>query len=351
MYLEATQDAGDTYDFSPKIGAQEIMAPKSAKCLTESDTQVSKLVTSLQYSVNEDLNSKVKITQAVKVTIAIINETINFKINMKNEAKDIRWRFVLNTNQSNKTSFADQALSLIERPVFETEKMQIWEAEKWKDMPVAIENFSKFVYVKTDNNKIIGVKSNDLNEYELIGEKFDKLALTLFRGVSLIGRRDLLFRPGRASGINDYPHATPESNLNKELKFEFDLLLNKDFDANQIYDSLSYADFYQNQNISDYLWIGQTFWRAKVACKNNQPAPLNIFKNVPTGVVVSALKLSYDEKHIICRIANLSENDFNLKNHLNDYELFETNALEKEQSQVTEILKKNEIKTLIVKLK
>jgi alpha-mannosidase len=43
--------------------------------------------------------------------------------------------------------------------------------------------------------------------------------LTLFRSVEFLGRRDLVFRPGRASGIDEYLLRTPDAQLQTNLSF------------------------------------------------------------------------------------------------------------------------------------
>jgi len=45
----------------------------------------------------------------------------------------------------------------------------------------------------------------------------NRLALTLFRSVGLLGRDDLLWRPGRASGINNKVVETPDAQLLKPM--------------------------------------------------------------------------------------------------------------------------------------
>jgi hypothetical protein len=44
--------------------------------------------------------------------------------------------------------------------------------------------------------------------------------LTLFRSVGYLGKRDLLYRPGRASGIDEYEVETPAAQLLTHLSFK-----------------------------------------------------------------------------------------------------------------------------------
>jgi alpha-mannosidase len=43
--------------------------------------------------------------------------------------------------------------------------------------------------------------------------------LTLFRSVGDLGKRDLVYRPGRASGIDEYVVKTPDAQLLTHLSF------------------------------------------------------------------------------------------------------------------------------------
>ncbi len=42
--------------------------------------------------------------------------------------------------------------------------------------------------------------TNGVREYEIVGDGFNTVAVTLFRSFSHMGKTDLLYRPGRASG-------------------------------------------------------------------------------------------------------------------------------------------------------
>ncbi|MCV5539864.1 alpha-mannosidase, partial [Escherichia coli] len=63
--------------------------------------------------------------------------------------------------------------------------------------------------------------SDGLREFEVIGEQCDTLALTLLRGVGVLGKEELLLRPGRPSGIK---LPTPDSQVRGKLSCRFSLL-------------------------------------------------------------------------------------------------------------------------------
>ena len=53
------------------------------------------------------------------------------------------------------------------------------------------------------------------------------MALTLFKSTGVLGRDDLAWRPGRASGINNTVVYTPEAQLHKPLIFNLTLTLSE----------------------------------------------------------------------------------------------------------------------------
>ena len=54
------------------------------------------------------------------------------------------------------------------------------------------------------------------------------MALTLFKSTGVLGKDDLEWRPGRASGINNTVVHTPDAQLQKSMQFSFALALTED---------------------------------------------------------------------------------------------------------------------------
>ena len=71
-------------------------------------------------------------------------------------------------------------------------------------------------YVAIENSHIAAL-TNSIREYEVVGDNYDSLALTLYRSVGVLGKENLVRRPGRPSGIK---LPTPDSQLLKEISFE-----------------------------------------------------------------------------------------------------------------------------------
>ena len=68
----------------------------------------------------------------------------------------------------------------------------------------------------------VAVIPKGVREYEIIGSKYDTIRLTLFRTYGYMGKENLLYRPGRASG--ETVIATPDAQCHKEMTFAFSVI-------------------------------------------------------------------------------------------------------------------------------
>ncbi|MFK5284013.1 hypothetical protein ACI3PL_30990, partial [Lacticaseibacillus paracasei] len=66
-------------------------------------------------------------------------------------------------------------------------------------------------------------------EFQLIGDQFDQLAVTMFRGVGYLGRPDLKRRSGDASGLQTKYVPTPDSQLLGTRQMQGGICLDADF--------------------------------------------------------------------------------------------------------------------------
>ncbi|VFS27835.1 alpha-mannosidase mngB [Enterobacter cancerogenus] len=64
-----------------------------------------------------------------------------------------------------------------------------------------------------------------MKEFQVVGTKQAAIALTLFKSTGVLGRSNLEWRPGRASGINNTVVETPDAQLLKPLHFSFSVAL------------------------------------------------------------------------------------------------------------------------------
>ncbi|MGB7446105.1 MAG: glycosyl hydrolase-related protein, partial [Dethiobacteria bacterium] len=77
-----------------------------------------------------------------------------------------------------------------------------WEEKMWSAKPVPIYSQQRYMFL-SDGECGMALLNRGLPEYEVYKtEEGDTVALTLFRGVGCLGRRDLSHRPGRPSGMS-----------------------------------------------------------------------------------------------------------------------------------------------------
>lgn len=96
-----------------------------------------------------------------------------------------------------------------------------------------------------------------IKEFQVIkGERSDAIALTLFKSTGRLGKDNLTWRPGRASGINNTVVYTPDAQLQKSMSFEFSIALTDKVDHQTIrrleMDYLDAPFSYQKQSLNSF---------------------------------------------------------------------------------------------------
>lgn len=142
---------------------------------------------------------------------------ITVRMEADNHAKDHRVRVLIPNNLGTEFSESDNQFATIRRPVVDS-AMEVWEEEKWSERPDSIYPFLSFV--RQENEKGLGVITDSVREYELTGENYNTIALTMFRCVGVLGKETLYRRPGRPSGIK---METPDSRMQGKQHYTFAL--------------------------------------------------------------------------------------------------------------------------------
>lgn len=312
FYLETSGDAGDSYDYSPPhkdlVLNSENSKIKEYSVLKSQKEQV--LTYTLEYILpkNQVERDNSLLTTKVDFLIKIIlgeDDLIKVQINHKNNTEDTRFRAVLNTKIKTDRVESDSHLCVIEKPVYFEKELSIWEEDKWAEKPVSIETFNSYVSLK-ENNKKATFFSYGLKEYEVVD---GNIYVTLFRTFSHLGKRELINRPGRPSGI-EIP--TPDNQL---LGTEFNFNLAFSFMKTDKNESIKAKEFltpvqgYQLKEFNRFN-INVPNVRKKIDSK------LNInFKEC----VVSAVRMTENNEHVFIRLFNPTSNTINLEFSNNTY--------------------------------
>ncbi|AEB07788.1 glycoside hydrolase family 38 [Coriobacterium glomerans PW2] len=240
--LEENGDGGDSFNYSP---AKEDMVISSTDQPCEIQVRRSDLVDIAEirfdFAVPRSLEDRARAVTQAKMPVTLTarlekgSRLIKFRITADNrEPMDHRLCVCFDTGIASSVSIADLQFGTIRRPVFRKKEMQRWELEpqSWNEKPIAIETCQSFVAL-SDELQTVAVMPQGVREYEIIGDEHSTIRLTLFRTYGMMGKDDLLFRPGRASG--EKVVATPAAELNEVLVFDFaHLIVDAPFDSAQV---------------------------------------------------------------------------------------------------------------------
>ena len=207
--FEDCGDAGDTYNYSPVkndtvITSKDVNAEiKIEYAGTLKSTAAIKLEMEVPKNlVNEDQerSSEMDTLRIVsRITMYADSKRIDFETEVDNTVFDHRLRVLFPVGFKSDHSFAETQFGTIKRAnELDTKD---WEKNNWSEKPLPIYSQQKFVDL---NNREYGlaVLNRGLPEYEIYDRNSSIIALTLVRGVGMMGKGNLLIRPGRPSGIS-----------------------------------------------------------------------------------------------------------------------------------------------------
>ncbi|MEZ8446186.1 mannosylglycerate hydrolase [Vibrio splendidus] len=310
LRLEDGSDDGDEYDYSPS--RQEwLLYSDEFPVETSIDHQGFQSVANIAFRMNVPANLTEReertgqngfIEAQCQVVLKQGSRRIEVRMELDNQADDHRVRVLVPTPFVSETVVADNQFGCITRPTNDP-AMAVWEEEKWKEAPVPVYQLMNFAAL--ENGKAgMAIMSNGLREFEVIAsqgdENRDTFALTLFRGIGVLGKEELLLRPGRPSGIKI---PTPDSQVRGKLVCEFTLC---GFSGNHI-DANVMAQARDNvTQIECYNKIPYSAMKLNVG-EQNLPMSFSLLSKQQAGAVLSVLKKAEDEDALIMRVYNPAE--------------------------------------------
>ena len=195
----------------------------------------------LPYNLTSRVSGEILEEVNYVLTLSLDNQSnlMDGHLVIDNSVLDHRMRLLVKSNFSNDYSFTNTPFGTIKREVVDP-YLDKWRELGWREEPTSIFPMLNYVNVHNDNINLT-VFSKGIKEYQLIGDSFETVALTLFRSVGFLGRPDLIRRPGIASG-NEFKYIpTPDSQLEKTLRFKFSIQLTDHYEPSQLM-----KDFQQN---------------------------------------------------------------------------------------------------------
>ncbi|OMF76898.1 alpha-mannosidase [Paenibacillus peoriae] len=226
MVFEENGDDGDSYNYSPPERDLTVSSlGTDVETITSKSTVSEELSLRMKLKVPYDLNERsaagtsAELPLQASVSLRKGERLIRFSVDVDNRVLSHRLRVLFDTGIASKLSIADQPFGVIARPTT-LEEVKVWEREQWTEKPITIEAMQSYVALN-DGSRGVAVMTEGVREYEVIGHEHDTIALTLFRTFGYMGKENLLYRPGRASGEKIVE--TPDAQLLGELTFTFAL--------------------------------------------------------------------------------------------------------------------------------
>jgi alpha-mannosidase len=312
IIFEDCGNDGDTYDFSPLRNDKPIYFR-----VTEGKRHISngieKLTLKGKKSLPENLEDRISMENLNKlnITLEIVllegSPIINCRITVDNNINSHRLRVGIRSEINSHESIASVPFGYIKRPTLDIKDWQ----SNYLEKPIDIEVFEETVSV-TDNKNTLSIYSKGIKEYQVVD---DIMYLTLLSTTSQLGKPDLLYRPGRASGdTTKQGHImmpTPLAEQKGIKKFSFGISI-KEENFNERVVAKRYETF-TTQNISYQMQTLNKF----INRLDNKIQPLEKIKNdlereysllsIDNNVVFSSISPSLkDIDAVLLRVKNPS---------------------------------------------
>ena len=330
LLLEEGSDDGDEYDYSPLRPEQELI-------ITNEDTKANveiiklgleekaiikytlELPANLEDRKNKIINSSNDFEIEVKLTSGV--KRVDVSVTIDNRVKDHRVRFVIPTSYETTTSTADQQFGSMIRDNYDS-AMDVWEKEDWKEMPQTTYSMMSMVGIH-NGEEGLAILTNGLREYEVIGEKYNSMAITLMRGIGVLGKENLYTRPGRPSGIK---LPTPDSQMLGKQTYELAIYTHKGatIDGNSFKAARDFTTPYETYNKISYDAMKLNL--EEIAA----PARFGLLE-VGGKAELSVVKRSENDEYIAIRIFNSSR-----ENTISETITFNVDVLEAHESNLNE---------------
>ncbi|GBG94077.1 alpha-mannosidase [Ligilactobacillus salitolerans] len=328
---------GDTYDYSPLRGDQEIALPLKGEVNVHAVTDYQELSLTGKWRLPQQLSERLvkdpncgEVAYKLTLSLSADDDVLAGRLEVDNQVLDHRIRLKIKTGIQ-----SDHALAQIQGGFQKTFNLPIdpnWQDE-FVEKPVNLYNFDKVVGMN-DEHEGIFLFAKGLKEYELGEQAF---YVTLMATTGQLGKPNLLWRPGRASGdTTSLGHQMTPTPLAEELgenTFEFGLLAGKDLQENELAvraERWLAADVsYQLQTLNLFInRLDNKIWEIEFDDSLPQITEQETLFELDPEVTISALYPAYTVKGaVVLRLANESAKTLDLSALL-EQGFIPTNALE-----------------------
>lgn len=353
-------DDGDSFNYSPPRKDMEVFSNES-KCTVkisgsdiydQAEIHFDMVVPA---DLDERAEGKVSVTMLVDMTVALRKDSkvIDFNVKVDNKGLSHRLCVLFDSQIVSAFNYADQQFGLIKRPNYYEKEMKLYmesmnnKTEKkagiqelanwandqstWQEPPISIEPTQSYVSL-TDGKTGIAVIPQGVREYEVLDDS--KIRLTLFRTYGFMGKENLIYRPGRASGERIIE--TPAAQLLKEMEFNFGFTSY----AGDINDSdIDTLAKQYNTNLEVYTYAEFLNGRLVFSQREieGQNAKIHSLFETEGNLVVSAVKKAEEDDGYIIRLYNGKDHkdlDDKIKFNFDIKEAYYTNLKEEKTEEI-----------------
>lgn len=241
-------DDGDSFNYSPPHNDLEVYSTDMKSTYSIKGNNLYQQATiNIDMIIPKDLEERkqnqTSITMPLQLTVSLKHNSkvIDFKLHVNNQGLSHRLCVLFDADIATQFNYADQQFGSIKRPNYYEEEMKLYleglghkkeagdnevvrlanwsnDQSTWQEPPISIEPTQSYVSL-TDDTRGIAVYPKGVREYEIVGDDYNQIRLTLFRTYGYMGKENLIYRPGRASGERIIE--TPDAQLLKEMTYQF----------------------------------------------------------------------------------------------------------------------------------
>ncbi|MGG5359174.1 MULTISPECIES: glycoside hydrolase family 38 C-terminal domain-containing protein [unclassified Enterococcus] len=329
LQFEDIGNEGDTYDFSPLKNDQPILL-RLKKHQIRKSSLVEEMILEGTFDLPKTLADRLKEEGALgnlglrlSIQLQKKSDLIRCTLEVENQLLSHRLRVKLNTGIENNQSIASVPFGFIRRNAL-TEEITNWH-QNYVEYPIDLEPYDKSVSMENKQYHFSAF-GKGIKEYQV---QNGSLYLTLFASTSQLGKPNLTYRPGRASGdTTKKGHVmmpTPKAELLGNMIFEFAFSISEGaFDEYET--SKKWAEYsdtsicYQNQLLNKFIHRLDNKIQPAVTTKK-QVRSYSLLSIETEGFDSSFSPSLYDKNCFVLRLSNPTGKELPI--HTLQFEKFE----------------------------
>ena len=293
--FEDCGDAGDTYNYSP-VKRDLVVTSEAAAARFEVEQYGPRQVTvrididlEVPRSLTADDSARSAETTLLPIstymTVYADFRRLDFRTEIENTARDHRLRVLFQTGIESEHSYAETQFGTITRN--NSREDAHWKRKGWKEKPLPIYSQQRFVDVN-DGERGFALLNRGLPEYEIYDNS--TIAVTLVRSVGFMGKKDLLIRPGRFSGVS---MPTPDAQCQGNQTLEYAILPHiGDVDAGLVAKKAAEFD-------APALAVQNEIWRERLLSKEKLIGAFGSIENLTSHVHDQLQEMKLEDRSIL----------------------------------------------------